>query len=169
LDVPSWRQELEKSRNRLAEVSGCQAFEKLDYRRVCFCVDETFRALGARDAASSAPARLEQEITQKGGLADPGFAGDADHPQIAASALSKEFVQFLQLVPAPYDSLCLGERAVKKRQSLRGNFVAHRVDIALPGDGGSWGTSRARDPPGIDLVLESVDGVLLGVRVAAYW
>jgi hypothetical protein len=48
--------------------------------------------LAARDAASSPPARLEQEITQEGGLADPGFAGDADHPQIAASALSEEFV-----------------------------------------------------------------------------
>jgi hypothetical protein len=47
--------------------------------------------LAARDAASSAPARLEQEITQEGGLADPGFAGDADHPRIAASALSKKF------------------------------------------------------------------------------
>jgi hypothetical protein len=47
--------------------------------------------LAARDATSSAPARLEQEIIQESGLADPGFAGDADHPQIAASALSKKF------------------------------------------------------------------------------
>jgi len=48
--------------------------------------------LAAADTTSSAPARLEQEIIQKGGLSYPGFAGDADHPQVAASALSKEFV-----------------------------------------------------------------------------
>ena len=59
LDVPSWRHELEKSRNWLAEVSVCKAFEKLDHRRVCFRVDETFRALAACNATSSAPAGLE--------------------------------------------------------------------------------------------------------------
>lgn len=74
----------------------------------------------------------------------------------------------MELFPPPDDSLYL-ERTLNRRQSLRHNFIALRIHIALPGDRSSRRPSRASDPPAVDLVLKSVDSVLLGMRVAAYW
>ena len=132
-------------------------------------VDKAFRALAARDATSSAPSCLEQEIIQQGGLPDPGFAGDADHSQIAVSVIRKQLVQFLQLFRAPLrfvlpdgENLSTdGSRSAAS--SWRTASISLFREIGVPGR-----TSRASDPPGIDLMLEGVNGVLLGVRVAAY-